>query len=175
MTMLVLTMIGADRPGLVDRLSQVINDHGGNWEQSHMGHLAGRFAGIVTVRVADERSAPLIRALQALASQGLQVQVESGDSTPRPPTRALCLELLGHDRAGIVHDIAHALAEHGVSIDSLETDTRSASMSAETMFHARVELSAPLDLDLDALTETLENIANELMVDLDFDPGPAEG
>ncbi len=83
MTMLVLTVIAEDRPGLVDRISAVINEHGGNWEQSHMGHLAGRFAGIVQVRVAGERAGALSAALEALARDGMQIHVETGDSLKR--------------------------------------------------------------------------------------------
>jgi glycine cleavage system regulatory protein len=44
---LVLTVIGDDRPGLVERLSAAIGKHGGNWLQSSMSHLSGKFAGIV--------------------------------------------------------------------------------------------------------------------------------
>ena len=45
MATLVLTVIGRDRPGLVDTLSGVVAEHGGNWEESRMAHLADRFAG----------------------------------------------------------------------------------------------------------------------------------
>ncbi len=38
---LVMTVIGKDRPGLVKELSAIIEAHGGNWEESRMGHRAG--------------------------------------------------------------------------------------------------------------------------------------
>ena len=83
--------------------------------------------------------------------------------------RRFKLALVGQDHPGIVHDIAHALAEHGVSIENLETETRSASMSGEPMFHASADLSAPPDADIETLSSTLEALANELMVDLDLE------
>ena len=45
MNSLVLTLIGPDRPGLVERVSDVVASHGGNWLESRMAHLAGQFAG----------------------------------------------------------------------------------------------------------------------------------
>jgi len=48
---LVLTVIGDDRPGLVEALSHVVAEHHGNWSESRMAHLADKFAGIVTVTV----------------------------------------------------------------------------------------------------------------------------
>ena len=46
---LVLTVIGPDRPGLVESLSRLVGEHGGNWTQSRMAHLAGQFAGILQI------------------------------------------------------------------------------------------------------------------------------
>ena len=45
MTDLVLTLIGPDRPGLVEAVAEVVARHGGNWLESRMAHLAGKFAG----------------------------------------------------------------------------------------------------------------------------------
>ena len=48
---LVLTIIAADKPGLVERIAQNIASHGGNWLESRMAHMAGQFAGILRVSV----------------------------------------------------------------------------------------------------------------------------
>ncbi|MGI9430405.1 MAG: glycine cleavage system protein R, partial [Bythopirellula sp.] len=57
-TSLVLTVLGQDRPGLVDAIAQAVADHGGNWVESRMAHLAGHFAGILRVEVdADQAEA----------------------------------------------------------------------------------------------------------------------
>ena len=51
-TYLVLTVIADDKPGLVETLAEVIADHKGNWLESSMSQLAGKFAGILRVSVA---------------------------------------------------------------------------------------------------------------------------
>ena len=48
---LVLTLIGPDRPGLVEAVAQPIAANGGNWLESRMAHLGGKFAGILRVDV----------------------------------------------------------------------------------------------------------------------------
>lgn len=169
MAILVLTVMGDDRPGLVDTLAGVVAEHGGNWEQSRMAHLARKFAGILMVSVPDEQAASLHAALDALHTRGvLHVMVEHGGEPQAPGHRRLSLELLGQDRAGIVHDIAHALAERGVSIEELETGTRSASMGGGTLFHAEAILLAPENVPMHELELTLEALANELMVDIEL-------
>jgi len=47
MTTLVLTVVGADRAGLVAAVADVVTEHGGNWENSELAELAGAFAGII--------------------------------------------------------------------------------------------------------------------------------
>ncbi len=42
--MLVMTVIGQDRPGLVDSVAELVAAHGGNWLESRMSRLGGQFA-----------------------------------------------------------------------------------------------------------------------------------
>lgn len=169
-THLVLTVIGPDRPGLVSVLSDTIAAGGGNWLDSRMASLAGQFAGILSVDVASDRADDLRAALQQLEGMGLRLMVAQGpvDIAPAAPGRELKLELIGHDRPGIVRDISRVLAEHQVSIGEFHTERASASFSGEAMFKATAMLSLPAGLDENALQRALEGLANELMVDLDL-------
>ena len=67
-TYLVLTIIGDDKPGLVGLLSETISRHSGNWLESNMSHLAGKFAGILRVSVGDDEADALVADLQGLSS-----------------------------------------------------------------------------------------------------------
>lgn len=165
---LVLTVIGDDRPGLVGELSSVISAHQGSWLESSMAQLAGKFAGIVEVAVDTAQAKALSKALGQLA--GLKVTVESAASEKSAPTgRRLKLALVGHDRIGIVREVSLVLANHAVNVESLETHTASAPMSADVLFHAVAELTAAPDLDVSELTQELERISNDLMVDITLD------
>lgn len=169
MAALVLTVIGDDRAGLVHAVAEAISEHGGNWEQSQMAELAGKFAGIVLVTVPDGQVDALVASLEPL--QGLldvTVQRALADDDHAPTIR-LALELVGTDRPGIVSDITSVLTEHQVNIESLTTETKHAPMAGGVLFEAMAELEVPAGADLDALKRALEELANELMVDIDLD------
>ncbi len=172
MTTLVLTVIGDDQSGLVDALSGVVSRHGGSWDRSHLARLGGKFAGIVVVEIADARARGLIDDLEPLEQHGLfEIVVErTMGEEPNDDSLPLTLQLIGQDRPGIVHEISHALATHGVSIEELETQTMSAPMAGEVLFVATAVLRAPADVPLDDLRDVLEALAHELMVDIDLTP-----
>ncbi|MBK6403043.1 MAG: glycine cleavage system protein R [Rhodocyclaceae bacterium] len=167
-THLILTTIGDDRPGLVGELSAVISAHQGNWLESSMSRLAGKFAGIVKVAMPGDKVEALKAALAGLAS--LKVIAEtSADAKSAAAGRRLKLSLIGHDRIGIVREVSQVLARHAVNVEELSTRTASAPMSAEIMFHADIDLLAGHEIDARALTAELERISNDLMVDINLD------
>jgi glycine cleavage system regulatory protein len=165
---LILSVIGDDRPGLVGELSATISAHHGNWLESSMSHLSGKFAGIVKVAIAAERIDALKAALTALSGLKVTAEAAPGEKSALAGRR-LKLALVGHDRIGIVREVAQVLAHHAVNVESLETHTDSAPMSAAILFHAAAELTAAPDLDVAALTRELERISNDLMVDIALD------
>jgi glycine cleavage system regulatory protein len=166
MATLVLTVIGDDRPGLVSALSAPVNAHGASWERSQMSRLAGKFAGIVMVAVADDRVEALVGGLTALRDEGLQVAVERTDQPVQRESRRLHLELLGADHPGIVAEISSSLAAHGVSIEDLSTDVREAPMAGGMLFEATAVLEAPAATSIETLRSVLERLADELMVEI---------
>jgi glycine cleavage system regulatory protein len=169
MTDLVLTLIGPDRPGLVEAVADVIASHGGNWLESRMAHLAGKFAGILRVEVPAAKVAPLSGALSALQDRGLRVVAEPSDSTvpaAPEPARTMELELVGLDRPGIVREISQILARGGANVEELSTNRSSAPMSGEMLFLAKARVRLPGDADLATLRTALERLASDLMVEI---------
>src|SRR6186713_1039620 len=114
---LVMTIIGADRPGLVQMVSACVADHGGNWIESRMSHLGGRFAGIARVEVPAEKLAALKRALHGLEADGLRVVVEKAADSKAVAGISATLELVGNDRPGILRAVTGVLTAHGVNVE----------------------------------------------------------
>ena len=166
MESLVVTVLGKDRPGLVEVVSAVVEEHGGDWVESRMSRLAGEFAGILRVSVPAAHADALSEGLEGLRSEGLRVVVERGFEDAAEEGHVILLELIGSDRPGIVHKISEALAARGVNVDELNTECDGAPWSGDTLFKAMAKLRAPRDLDLDQLRESLEAIAGDLMVDI---------
>jgi glycine cleavage system regulatory protein len=164
---LVLILIGEDKPGLVELLAQTVAAHEGNWLESRMSRMAGRFAGILRASVPVARADALTEALWALESEGLRVVVERSTFEDRDEElRRVSLALVGADRAGIIRDISRALASRRINVDDLQTECTSAPMSGEILFNARASLRIPVDVAVDELREALEEIADDLMVDI---------
>jgi len=169
---LVMTLIGADQPGLVQLVAACVADHGGNWLESRMSHLGGQFAGIVRAEVPTERADELVRALQRLEAGGLRVvvQIES-NPVPKASGAPAMIELVGQDRPGILRSISSVLAEHGVNVEELVSECVSTPMGGGTLFQAQVSVLVPEKVNLAALRTDLEKIAADLMVDLKLQPG----
>src|SRR5438067_4583320 len=102
-TSLVATVIGRDRPGIVNELSDVAQRFGANWAGSRMASLAGEFAGMVHFEVSAENADALASALRRLEASGLQVVIARSDAAPGIESRrTVALDLVGQDRPGIV-------------------------------------------------------------------------
>ncbi len=173
----VLTAIGDDRPGLVSALSTALSTHGASWERSQMARLAGKFAGIVEVAVPPGVEEGLLADLERLGAHGLVVSVARTDAPAPRPTQRLVLSVVGADRPGIVAEISSLLSEHGVSIEELGTQVAEAPMAGGLLFEGHAVLTAgaagAAAADTAALRAALEQVADELMVDIDLvvDPG----
>jgi glycine cleavage system regulatory protein len=166
----VLTIVCDDRPGIVETLSQVLENHGGNWNDSSMLSLGGKFAGILLADIAEEQVEPFMAALRSLQSQGMQIVAQRTTGTAQAvDMREFTLDLVGQDRPGIVHDITRILTGHRVNVLELDTACQSASMSGETLFLAKARIQIPPDASIERLRQELEDLANELMVDIKLD------
>lgn len=166
-TYLVLSVIGDDRPGLVEELSTVISAHQGSWREASMSRLAGKFAGIVEVDVPAARLAELKVALESI--KALRITAETAGDVVEPRTRHLSLSLVGQDRIGIIKEVSQVLARHDVNVEELSTYTSAAPMGSGVLFHADAELRAATSLDAQALKADLERLSDELIVDVTLD------
>ena len=169
----VITIVGPDRPGLVESISRTVEAGEGNWTHSRMAHLGGQFAGMLLVETREDRVDALIAELENLQSGGLTVTAVRGASNLDTISTAsssngdiLEMELVGQDRPGIVRNISSTVAASGANIDDLATECFSAPMSGEKMFRATARVQLPDGLDATELQQELEAIAVDLMVDL---------
>lgn len=171
LTTVVLTIFGSDRPGLVEAVAERVAAHGGNWLESRLLHLGGHFTGIVRVEVEEDRLGELLTGLRSVEAPHLHIAVHdtrlAGDeSAAAAPGPLATLEVIGHDRPGIVRAIARALAERGVNVEELSTERSSAPMSGEPMFRARATVALPSGVDAAGLRRELERIGADLLVEV---------
>ena len=164
---LVMTFIGADRPGLVKAISACVADNGGAWLESRLARLAGAFAGIVRLEAPSAGVEKLTAALKALEQSGLRVTIEVGDGGADAELReSLTLELLCLDRPGIVREVTETLSGLDVNIEEFESALVSAAFTGQPMFKAKARLHPPSNVSAAELRRTLEALAGEMMADI---------
>lgn len=169
---LILTILGVDRPGLVQLVADRVEARGGNWLESRMCRLGGEFAGIVRAELPAEKTPDLANDFLDLEQQGLRVVVHVEGTTPRPvPLGYLArLEIVGNDRSGIVRQITTVLTAHRVNVEEFSSECVDAPMGGNRLFQARLSVLIPPELSAAVLRTELEKIASDLMVDLNMDP-----
>jgi len=164
----IISIMADDRPGLVETLSSIISEHQGNWLESRLTHLAGKFAGIVHLQVSKSHVDALRQALEALQQQGWVINIEQSqvqEIATNNPTQ-MQLNIVGNDRPGIVKEISQVLSTLQVNVLDLATHFESAAMSAEALFKTQARVQLPNQLDEDELRDKLENLSNDLMVEV---------
>ncbi len=166
-TSLVATVMGPDRPGIVSLLSEQAQGFGANWAGSRIATLAGQFAGLVHFEVPPPNAEPLAAALRKLEPSGVHVVIAKKEQIPVPAgRRAVKLELVGHDRPGIVRELSGSLARRRVSIEDLHTEIIDGSTPAEQLFKVKAFLLVPETVPNDELRRALEPLMKEMTVDI---------
>jgi len=166
-TSLVVSIVGADRQGIVSSLAERAQRFGANWAASRMTRLAGEFAGMVHLEVPRENADALATSLRDLASSGLQVVVARSDGTNVASTlRVVELELVGEDRLGIVSNLTKLLAGRGISIESIHTDIVRSGVSGKQTFKVEAHLLVPASVSVEALQQEVGSLAREMMLDI---------
>ncbi len=167
----IITFIGDDRPGLVEQLSSTIENSQGNWLESRLSQLGGKFTGLILVSLPADSADGLEAELKGLASSGLSVRVTpaAGAVTSAAEGKTIVLTVLGPDRLGIVKEISRALAGHNINVVEMDSHVDSAAMSGEMLFHARIEAQVPTDTDIDNLHASLDEIANHMTLEIDLE------
>ncbi len=167
MKTLILSVIADDRPGIVETLSDCVADHQGNWLESRLANLAGKFAGIVRLEVPSEQEAALTEQLNGLRARNIRVTVDAADGEPEIAGEAVSLTVTGSDRTGIVREITSLLVREGVNVQELSSQCSLAPMSGDRIFEAQLAVILPPNLTQDQLSQALESLSDDLLVDID--------
>ncbi len=166
---IVLTSIGADRPGLVDEVTRFILERGGNLEDSRMVNLKGQFAMMMLVagdQAVVERLQADLEGLRRAA--GIHAELTAARAGQRAAVASAIpyrLNTTAMDHPGLVQSVAHALGEIGVNIESAETALKPAPMTGAPLFAMELVLSVPAATRVSELRERLAEVCDELNID----------
>ena len=130
-----------------------------------MSHLSGYFAGVVEIEVAEEHLEQLSKGLDDLS----ELKIEWHDSVTESEKEAQEIEFVitGNDRTGIVQELASIISHKGASIIQFTSNRQSAPNWGSGLFHAVAKVSLPKGMSADVIAESLEQLASDIVVDLE--------
>jgi glycine cleavage system regulatory protein len=161
----ILTVVGSDRPGLTRAIADAVFAAGGNWLESHLSRLGGKYVGSVLVELPEERLGELEAAARRIDAVGLKVDIIAAAAAPERAGQSLGIEIVGQDRPGIVREVTTVLAGLDVNIEDFTTAIEGSAWSGAPLFRAKAKLLVPAKLSTDQVREALESISGEIMVD----------
>jgi glycine cleavage system regulatory protein len=166
MSEVVLTLIADDRAGIVETIADVVRQNSGNWLESRMVSLSGKFAGLLSVEIADEHKPALITAMAGLAEQGINISVEQTTGVTNDIQENWLIDIVGQDAPGIVQEISRNIALIGGHVVEISSERAPASMSGEMMFLAAYAVHIPSDMDIDEVQKSVESVSFDLSVEI---------
>jgi len=157
-----ISVIGPDRPGIVDQVSRLVAAAGGNIEDSRMAVLGGEFALMMLVSGpagAAEKAAAEVRGWAAGHGMTAVVKPTTGPAKVAGAIAEIGVEM--PDRPGIVSRVTHFLAERGANVETLETEVHQAPFSGAPVFAMHINIRAAGKIPLDQLRNALQDLADD--------------
>ena len=166
----ILTVVGSDRPGLTRAIAEAVYAAGGNWLESHLSRLGGKYVGSVLVELPEERLDELEAAVRGIDALGIKVDIIAAAEAEEQSGQSLAIEIVGQDRPGIVREVTSVLAGLAVNIADFSSKIEGSAWSGAPLFRAKVQMVLPADLSTEKVREALEAISSEIIVDFDREP-----
>lgn len=166
MTLVAVTVLGHDRPGIIADTTRLLAGVGANLEDSTMTLLRGHFAMVLVAEVPGDL-AGVAAALAPLTADGsLQVDVREvpPEPAPEPGGEAFLLSVHGADRPGIVSAVTEVVARAGGNITDLSTRLTG------DLYVLLAEVDLPATVDVDRLRAELVARSADLGVDVSLRP-----
>lgn len=169
---LVLSALGQDRPGIVDKLSKAIFDHECSIADSRMTVLGGTFAILLMVEGPWDKLARLedqVKELQkelglTIISQRTERRVPSGNLLPYG------VDVVSLDHPGIVHSLASFFSQRGINIEDMSTSCYAAAHTGAPMYSVHMSVGIPSRIHIATLRDEFMDFCDDMNLDAVLEP-----
>lgn len=169
---LVISALGQDHPGIIDKLAQAIVDCQCNITDSRMTVLGGEFALIQMVNGSNENIDKLTASLPQLADQ-LGLNISHRLTTQRDGTADKLpyqVDVIAMDHPGIVQTVAGFFSARGINIEEMNTGSYAAAHTGTPMFSLSMSVAIPADSSVSSLKTDFGHFCDELNLDGILEP-----
>ncbi|MBT8097140.1 MAG: glycine cleavage system protein R [Woeseia sp.] len=165
--LIVLSAIGTDRAGVVNDLSKVILDSGGNIEESRMTALGTEFAMLLLVSGNWHTLGKLESNLDKLSKErDLTISIKKTTARDNnEKSMPYAVDVVALDQPGIVFQLAHFFASRKIEIADMATRSYAAAHSGSPMFAVQMNVNVPASVLLSQLREEFLEMCDQLNLD----------
>lgn len=169
---LVLSALGRDRPGIVDRLSRAVFELDCNIADSRMTVLGGEFAVLMLVEGPWNKLAKLEDQIEDL-QQDLDLTIITKRTEPRRSEGNLlpyAVDVVALDHPGIVHNLASFFSQRGINIEDMQTASYAAAHTGTQMFSVHMSVGIPAKIHIAALRDEFMDFCDAMNLDAVLEP-----
>ena len=171
-SLLVITALGEDKPGIVDKLSEAVVACNCNIIDSRMSVLGGEFAVLLMVAGKWNELTKLEDTLATAGeSLGLTIACKRTE-TSKPSTDLMpySVEVISIDQPGIVHELARFFSSRNLNIQELNTTQYAAAHSGTPMFAMQLTANIPASQHIAGLRDEFLDFCETLNMDATMEP-----
>lgn len=169
---LVVAAVGPSRPGLLDAITKVVRDCGGNVADSRMTMLGEEFSMIMLLGGTWDVVAKIETALPRLQeSTGLTIVTRRTDAR-KPSTNLVpyAVEVVSFDHPGVVYEIASFFSSRNINIEDMYTSGYAAAHTGAPMFSLHMTIAVPNNTSIAGLRGEFMEFCDRLNLDSIMEP-----
>ncbi len=170
--LIVLSAVGEDRTGVVNDISQVILDCGGNIEESRMTTLGSDFAMLLLISGNWHTLTRLREALDKLSKDSaLEITIrKTGERPVQGDFMPYGVDVVCLDQPGIVNNLASFFAARQIEIADVSTRRYAAAHTGSPMFAMQMSINVPASLAIAQLRDDFLELCDQLNLDSILEP-----
>ena len=162
----ITTIVGDDRPDIINALAKTTRSLGGEWIKSKVSRLDGQFAGIMKVTIDEEQKETLNRTLEQEFGDLSFSYAEVREVQPEH-TNIHDLVLDCDDRPGLTKDITRTLYDLNLRPENLEVSRLPVFQMGKTVYSVKMRVGIPDSLSKEELSEALSKVCDSCRITYD--------
>ena len=163
MNKIIITAIGTDKPGLVNKITSIINGNNGNIDNSKMIKIEDQFAMIIEFSIPNKKN-DIESKLNSIEDLKIYSKLVKDYDLIKKSTKTYLI--IGSDDQGIVNTISHYFEKNNINIIEVDTFIQQAPITGSPLFNMRIVIEYnKKSIDIDKTTKDLIELSDSLNLD----------
>jgi glycine cleavage system transcriptional repressor len=168
---LVMTALGADRPGLLRDVAKAVTELGCSIADCRMTVLGGEFA-LLLLASGNWNAVAKLESQAASLGKKLDLNIATRRTDERAPREMVpyVVDVVALDRPGLLSEVADFFAHHQVDIEEMNTWSYTAVNTGAEMVSLSLNVGVPADVHIGRLRDEFTDFCDGLNLDATLEP-----